>query len=80
MKTGFENKARPLIGPFTVNSDCVVQWGDHSGPDWQPKVTMVTDVGLVTIEIGQEHILCMEMLQEHVTEFLQVKDVVKHIW
>ena len=72
LKTSFNGQQLMLLGPFSLKADgtySLVTFDTHCFLS-QTVVTLAT--GLVTLHIGQEHVLCLMMIAEHVTELLKV--------
>ena len=72
MKTSMFGKSRPLIGPLSCDVTCDATWLRHSGPPTLPQIMFSLDSGVVPINFGQAHVKCLQLLAQHVQEFLKV--------
>ncbi|KAL3889914.1 hypothetical protein ACJMK2_002232 [Sinanodonta woodiana] len=69
IKTSYDKRIMALIGPSTIKIDASLL-GFHSNTS-PPQCLVNVNTSFVTVNIGQEHVLCLNLLSEHVQEFLQ---------
>ena len=75
LKTSYDNRPQPLLGPFSPGVHVQATWGRHSGPAEWPIILAYVDCGLMQVHCGQEHVLCLELVSQHVGQFLKVYNV-----
>ncbi|KAK3589215.1 hypothetical protein CHS0354_020076 [Potamilus streckersoni] len=69
LKTCYYKRSLVLIGPSTITIDASFL-GFHSNTS-PPQCLVNVSTALMTVNIGQDHVLCLSLLSEHVQEFLQ---------
>ena len=60
--TSYDSRNHALIGPLTSQITVSLQWLPHSGPANTPQTLVFVECGTVLINLGQEHVLCLEAL------------------
>ncbi|XP_056141722.1 intermembrane lipid transfer protein VPS13B-like [Lampris incognitus] len=69
VKTGFRDRSRLLLGPFSCSAALEARWCRHSGstgPDpGLPKLLLDLKGGLLQVFWGQEHLNCLRLVEEH---------------
>ncbi|XP_048244061.1 vacuolar protein sorting-associated protein 13B-like isoform X2 [Haliotis rufescens] len=71
MKTVLDKKTRSLLGPASVNLDLSLVWAEHSGPPLFPQIIFAAETGILPLYVGQDQVVCLQLLAEQVNKFLQ---------
>ncbi|CAN9514055.1 unnamed protein product [Ophioblennius macclurei] len=77
MKTGLKERSRVLLGPFSCGSSLEARWCRHSGSPGPepgpPKLLLDLKGGLLQVFWGQEHLNCLELVEEHLRAYLSLQ-------
>ena len=79
MKTGYNAKWRPFIGPTTASLSVTSQWWQLNSETSLPSIICFLDCGVVRIRLGQEHVLCFQQIADHIHHFIQVSHCINMI-
>ncbi|XP_014673464.1 PREDICTED: vacuolar protein sorting-associated protein 13B-like [Priapulus caudatus] len=72
LKTAYFDCCRQFVGPVTLDASIGVLWvGDAGGAHSIPLVTLFIETEMVPLTMGQENVLCIELLLTHVHQFLK---------
>ncbi|XP_014735258.1 PREDICTED: vacuolar protein sorting-associated protein 13B isoform X6 [Sturnus vulgaris] len=81
LKTSLKERAKSLIGPFCCSVNVEAKWCKHSGdpgPEQSvPKIYIDLRGGLLQVFWGQEHLNCLVLLQELLSQYLTKKGSVE---
>ncbi|XP_028983860.1 intermembrane lipid transfer protein VPS13B-like isoform X3 [Betta splendens] len=81
MRTGLKDRSRLLLGPFSCGTSLEARWSRHSGSPGPepglPKLLLDLKGGLLQVFWGQEHLNCLNLVQEHLQAYFhrQTEDV-----
>ncbi|XP_022088777.1 vacuolar protein sorting-associated protein 13B-like isoform X2 [Acanthaster planci] len=80
VKTSIRHKTRPLIGPFNLIIDTkghLFGPGSHVEDLSLSHMSAGVSLGHVTVFLGQEHLNCVTLMQQHVAEYFTQQGAVK---
>ncbi|XP_073341098.1 intermembrane lipid transfer protein VPS13B-like isoform X3 [Pagrus major] len=77
VRTGLKDRSRLLLGPFSCSSSLEARWCRHSGSPGPepgpPKLLLDLKGGLLQVFLGQEHLNCLKLVEEHLQVYLNLQ-------
>ena len=73
LKTSYNGKSRPLIGPFKCDVTCLASWLRHSGSPLWPQIVLTSRVGALPVYVGQGHVKCLQLMTTQMQQFIEVR-------
>ena len=61
-----------MVNPFCMKVDGTFTRITRDDHDYLSQFVVTIATGLITVHFGQEHVLCLKMIMEHVLEFYKV--------
>ncbi|XP_030013589.1 vacuolar protein sorting-associated protein 13B isoform X3 [Sphaeramia orbicularis] len=76
VRTGLKERIRLLLGPFSCSTSLEARWCRHSGSPGPepgpPKLLLDLKGGLLQVFLGQEHLNCLKLVEEHLQDYLHL--------
>lgn len=72
LKTSYNGQQLTLLGPFSLKTDGTYSLVTFDNAYFLSNTVVTIATGLVTLNIGQEHVLCLLMMTKHVSELMNV--------
>ncbi|XP_026149609.1 vacuolar protein sorting-associated protein 13B isoform X3 [Mastacembelus armatus] len=77
VRTGLKDRSRVLLGPFSCSTSLEARWCRHSGSPGPepgpPKLLLDLKGGLLQVFFGQEHLNCLNLVQEHLQTYFHLQ-------
>uniref|UniRef100_A0A2C9K5E4 Chorein N-terminal domain-containing protein n=1 Tax=Biomphalaria glabrata TaxID=6526 RepID=A0A2C9K5E4_BIOGL len=73
LKTAYQKKCRPLLGPLTVSVDAGLSWIPSPGDLYLPQIFLGIETGVILVSFGQEHLFSLTELVK------QLQDMMKNL-
>ncbi|KAK6186959.1 hypothetical protein SNE40_006214 [Patella caerulea] len=70
LTTVYNSRCLPLLGPTSLFLETIFYWTKHSGHPNIPKTLVAMETDLITVNFGQEHLLCLEAVVNNIKKFL----------
>ncbi|XP_029308457.1 vacuolar protein sorting-associated protein 13B isoform X3 [Cottoperca gobio] len=77
VRTGLKARSCLLLGPFSCSTSLEARWCRHSGSPGPepgpPNLLLDLKGGLLQVFLGQEHLSCLKLVEEHLQAYLNLQ-------
>ena len=72
IQTKYERRSSALLGPCSVKVDGTVSHCCYDNKQYLSQSVITIATGLVLINVGQEHVLCLDLIAKHLQDVTKV--------
>ena len=72
LQTKYDRRLSSLLGPFSVKIDGTFSHCCYDNKHFLSQSLVTIATGLVVINVGQEHVLCLDLIAKHLQDLIKV--------
>jgi len=72
IKTSYQGSQLFLLRPCSVKADVTYSLVSRDNQHFLSQCLATVATGMVSLDLGQEHVLCLQLISQHVSQFLKV--------